>query len=141
MYDTDITSQEYHNHEDNASMCVPSATCGLLPLEIVHQSERETMEKGLRSQRQCNGQNATAVQAKRFRTVFTMPQLTVLEAVFQKKQYMVGEERCRLAKCLGLSDTQIKVWFQNRRIKWRKEERESGLALLNNYSGVHYVRL
>uniref|UniRef100_T1J169 Homeobox domain-containing protein n=1 Tax=Strigamia maritima TaxID=126957 RepID=T1J169_STRMM len=57
---------------------------------------------------------------KRIRTAFTVKQMKKLEDTFERVQYMVGEERKELAASLGLSDVQVKVWFQNRRIKWRK---------------------
>lgn len=57
---------------------------------------------------------------KRRRTIFTTSQLERLEYEFQHQQYIVGQERRYLAKQLGLNEIQVKVWFQNRRIKWRK---------------------
>ena len=58
---------------------------------------------------------------RRKRTIFTTDQLKRLEAAFEQQQYLVGTERERLATDLNLSETQVKIWFQNRRIKWRKE--------------------
>ncbi|ESO96936.1 hypothetical protein LOTGIDRAFT_80575, partial [Lottia gigantea] len=58
---------------------------------------------------------------KRVRTIFTPEQLEKLEAEFERQQYMVGTERYYLAASLGLTEAQVKVWFQNRRIKWRKQ--------------------
>lgn len=58
---------------------------------------------------------------KRVRTIFTPDQLEQLEKIFEKQQYMVGTERFYLASKLHLSEAQVKVWFQNRRIKWRKQ--------------------
>lgn len=58
---------------------------------------------------------------KRMRTIFTVEQLERLEREFTRQQYMVGGQRFYLSKELGLSETQVKVWFQNRRIKWRKQ--------------------
>ena len=57
---------------------------------------------------------------KRVRTAFTPVQLLVLETAFEKNHYVVGYERRQLAAYLKLSETQIKVWFQNRRTKWKK---------------------
>ncbi|XP_031564416.1 homeobox protein goosecoid-2-like [Actinia tenebrosa] len=58
---------------------------------------------------------------RRGRTVFTAQQLQVLERVFLNTQYIVGSQRKFLANQLRLSETQVRVWFQNRRIKWRKQ--------------------
>ncbi|CAF1467048.1 unnamed protein product [Rotaria sp. Silwood1] len=61
------------------------------------------------------------IKSKRIRTIFTTEQLERLEIEFQKQQYMVGNERLYLAKLLNLSEAQVKIWFQNRRIKWRRQ--------------------
>uniref|UniRef100_T1JQC8 Homeobox domain-containing protein n=1 Tax=Tetranychus urticae TaxID=32264 RepID=T1JQC8_TETUR len=66
-------------------------------------------------------------KSKRVRTIFSAFQLEVLETIFRTNQYMVGRERKLLANELGLTDTQIKVWFQNRRIKSRKNPLSNGL--------------
>ena len=58
---------------------------------------------------------------KRVRTIFTPEQLERLEKEFAEQQYLVGVERRYLAATLRLTETQVKVWFQNRRIKWRKQ--------------------
>lgn len=63
----------------------------------------------------------TGEKPKRMRTIFTVEQLERLEREFTRQQYMVGGQRFYLSKELGLTETQVKVWFQNRRIKWRKQ--------------------
>ncbi|XP_014292512.1 homeobox protein not2 [Halyomorpha halys] len=63
-------------------------------------------------------------KCKRVRTIFTAEQLERLEAEFERQQYMVGPERLYLAHALRLTEAQVKVWFQNRRIKWRKQHLE-----------------
>ncbi|CAJ0963625.1 unnamed protein product [Ranitomeya imitator] len=70
---------------------------------------------------------------KRIRTVFTPEQLERLEKDFLKQQYMVGTEQVDLAVSLGLTETQVKVWFQNRRIKWRKQSLEQKNAKLSQF--------
>lgn len=64
--------------------------------------------------------SAKVSDSKRARTIFTQEQLNALEVEFEKQQYMVGTERTYLARALGLTESQVKIWFQNRRIKWRK---------------------
>ncbi|KAJ7370387.1 hypothetical protein OS493_032563 [Desmophyllum pertusum] len=62
---------------------------------------------------------------KRNRTIFTADQLERLEKEFDHQQYIVGSQRSYLATDLGLNETQVKVWFQNRRIKWRRQNLNS----------------
>ncbi|XP_055382807.1 homeobox protein B-H1-like [Condylostylus longicornis] len=66
----------------------------------------------------------SSLKSKRVRTIFTPEQLERLEAEFERQQYMVGPERLYLAHTLQLTEAQVKVWFQNRRIKWRKHHLE-----------------
>ncbi|KAL9982527.1 hypothetical protein ACROYT_G004577 [Oculina patagonica] len=58
---------------------------------------------------------------KRPRTMFTLTQLQRMEREFVRRQYITGSRRLKLAEELQLSETQVRVWFQNRRIKWRKD--------------------
>ncbi|CAL8283574.1 unnamed protein product [Lota lota] len=69
-------------------------------------------------------------KSKRMRTSFTNEQLSRLEKEFARQQYMVGSERFILASALQLTEAQVKVWFQNRRIKWRKQSLEQQQAKL-----------
>ncbi|XP_068712448.1 homeobox protein pv.1-like [Montipora foliosa] len=62
---------------------------------------------------------------RRNRTAFTPFQLLCLETSFEKNHYVVGSERKQLASYLKLSETQVKVWFQNRRTKWKRQALEN----------------
>lgn len=68
----------------------------------------------------CGGGGGSSGKTKRIRTIFTPYQLERLEQEFSVQMYLVGMDRLKLAKSLGLSEAQVKVWFQNRRIKFRK---------------------
>ncbi|XP_014661455.1 PREDICTED: ventral anterior homeobox 2b-like [Priapulus caudatus] len=59
---------------------------------------------------------------KRARTTFSADQLHQLEKEFQNNQYLVGRDRTELADQLGLTETQVKVWFQNRRTKYKRDK-------------------
>ena len=59
---------------------------------------------------------------KRRRTSFTSKQLLELEREFITKKYLSLSERAELASTLRLSQEQIKVWFQNRRAKWKRSK-------------------
>ena len=56
------------------------------------------------------------------RTVFTEKQLEGLETKFAEKKYLSVPDRMELASRLELSETQVKTWFQNRRMKCKKQQ-------------------
>jgi hypothetical protein len=58
---------------------------------------------------------------KKTRTVFSRSQVYQLESAFDMKRYLSSAERSGLAASLNLSETQIKIWFQNRRNKWKRQ--------------------
>ncbi|XP_078712396.1 homeobox protein BarH-like 1b [Lampetra fluviatilis] len=68
-----------------------------------------------------------AKRLRRNRTVFTESQLTCLETKFEKQKYLSTPDRIDLAGCLGLTQLQVKTWYQNRRMKWKKIVVGSGL--------------
>ncbi|XP_067114631.1 homeobox protein Nkx-6.1 [Osmerus mordax] len=57
---------------------------------------------------------------KHTRPTFSGQQIFALEKTFEQTKYLAGPERARLAYSLGMTESQVKVWFQNRRTKWRK---------------------
>ncbi|OZC04862.1 homeobox domain protein [Onchocerca flexuosa] len=75
---------------------------------------------------------------KKARTTFTGRQIFELEKQFEKKKYLSSSERGELAKLLNVTETQVKIWFQNRRTKWKKNEIEKnaiveGCIVQNDY--------
>ncbi|TRZ00113.1 hypothetical protein DNTS_020305 [Danionella cerebrum] len=64
--------------------------------------------------------NGKGKKLRKPRTIYSSLQLQALNQRFQQTQYLALPERADLAAKLGLTQTQVKIWFQNKRSKYKK---------------------
>uniref|UniRef100_A0A673TAP0 Homeobox protein Nkx-3.1 n=1 Tax=Suricata suricatta TaxID=37032 RepID=A0A673TAP0_SURSU len=73
---------------------------------------------------------------KRSRAAFSHTQVIELERKFSHQKYLSAPERAHLAKNLKLTETQVKIWFQNRRYKTKRKQLTSDLGGLEKHSSL-----
>uniref|UniRef100_A0A3B4DT48 Homeobox protein Nkx-3.2 n=1 Tax=Pygocentrus nattereri TaxID=42514 RepID=A0A3B4DT48_PYGNA len=125
-YETDSGLSE--DNEDGAKERDRAA----LEEEEEEEDEEETAESA-RALSDCELSNSVTIsdppkqRKKRSRAAFSHAQVFELERRFNHQRYLSGPERADLAASLKLTETQVKIWFQNRRYKTKRRQMAADL--------------
>ncbi|CAB3400123.1 unnamed protein product [Caenorhabditis bovis] len=121
MMPQEFVTRTEESHEDNKANGKPEElrdSTGGSPLESDVDDDDETARG---SDDDANSSDPSIQRKKKTRTVFSRSQVSQLEMTFEMKRYLSSQERSHLAQKLNLTETQVKIWFQNRRNKFKRQ--------------------
>ncbi|CAK6953255.1 NK3 homeobox 3 [Scomber scombrus] len=128
-YSEESTEEETEHREDGADQqphCVQRDKLREKVVEEEGYHSRETVSCSTEERQSRSGTK------KRSRAAFSHAQVYELERRFNTQRYLSGPERADLAGMLKLTETQVKIWFQNRRYKTKRRQVAAELAMCSS---------
>lgn len=112
--DTDMTSEEGEDGPASKTGATASAVGERTTTTTTATTKTTTNTPG-------SSPPASLANNGRVRTAYSSMQILNLEREFSNNMYLSRIRRIELAQKLDLSEKQVKIWFQNRRVKYKKE--------------------
>ncbi|KAL3090907.1 hypothetical protein niasHS_007282 [Heterodera schachtii] len=128
-----VTRMESSSNNGHNNMVIPPLSSAN-PFEF-HQQFHQHHQRSPSSGTSLTPANGTTCK-KQSRPTFSGQQIYMLEKKFEQTKYLAGVDRKELAIELGMTESQVKVWFQNRRTKWRKRESADNASRRHGLGGM-----